>query len=179
MTDDRMRELDPRFDAAFQRGAVELRDEPRRGSSATPAPTAATPSVSRPVWDQPRPLSERSEIPRSLSERSETKGTLDVADDVHHESALDVDEPDITTYPRRWEITILVVGIALIAAGLALAWMWIEASFTGFSYSGNEFPAEYVLMQVASHVSTPLITIGLLTLVGLLFLRATRARGRA
>ena len=156
MTDTRSPGLDPRYDPAFQRGSGSSRnDEPPR----------------RP--ESPRAVvEERSADFRSLSERSESKGILETAD----VPVLDADRSESAPPSHRGELAILIAGIVLIVAGLGLTWWWVQRSFTGFSFSGNEPPIEYLVIQFASQVAAPMLTVGLAAIVTWLVLRVTRAR---
>jgi hypothetical protein len=174
MTDDRMRGLDPRFDAVFQRGSGSSRADvvPDDGALRLAA------------------LAQRPDSAWSLSERSESKGAQrpgapgfpseerndeakDTLDDVLDEFTEIDPEPPAS---RRWELTILIVSLALIAAGLVLSWWWVHASFGGYSFSGPGIPVEFIIMQISNQIAGPMITIGIAALVGLLFLRAIRTR---
>lgn len=193
MADDQQRapsEFDPRYDPAFQRGYRPQPGEKQltrvRASSAPPiAPVMQIPrrtdpddrAVSRPERVEPSSPSDRAGVPSLL----DTQPTLPVSGEAVRGDTAPVagsplDRLDLS--PRR---NPLMLALWIVAAGFVIIGVIIYAVSVSFSYS-NTTPSNdigtLVLTQLGWMLAGPLITIGLATLVALLFLTALAGRGR-
>lgn len=74
-----------------------------------------------------------------------------------------------------------IVALWIIGVGLVVSAVWFQwwALSRNNSYSGNtsEMPIEFVLQQLSWSISTPMISSGILTIVGLIAWKAVRWHG--
>ncbi|MEO8907517.1 MAG: hypothetical protein ABI310_05505 [Microbacteriaceae bacterium] len=160
------RTLDPRYDPAFQRGY-----SGGKGRSASPVP------VARPaVYESAADESAADESAAGASAADEFAGgppALVPADEV---AAPDSQHGAPRSNPYLTALWIL--GIAFIAIGIG-AQFWAQNSTAGSGYDpAHGTPLVGVLASLAYSLGGPLITVGLATVVGLLFLAAVRFRPR-
>jgi hypothetical protein len=166
--------FDPRYDPAFQRGY-----QPRPGEQAQTRVRA----------DAPDSAYRR---PSSLLPRPEE----DIEPEPMQEPALPVSVPDLDlppqpaspptaapslldrldTSPRRnpFMLALWLVGIGLVVLGIVLYSVSVTASYNGPTPSTDV--TGLVFAQLGWMLAGPLITVGLLTIVGLLFLTALAGR---
>ncbi|MGO4692416.1 hypothetical protein [Glaciibacter sp. 2TAF33] len=83
----------------------------------------------------------------------------------------------VAAWPRRnpYLRALWVVGVGLILGGLGLAWQ-ATASSTDYSYSGGEMPLEMLLRQLLWVLIPPMVTVGIATIVALVFWEAAHWR---
>ncbi|WP_104199253.1 hypothetical protein [Cryobacterium sp. Y29] len=160
MTDPR---FDPEHDARYQRG-YEPGDSVDSTSAAMTELFAPTPS------NQPE---------ASVDTDGRNPGAIPVPAD----GAADDDEPLDQFEPRNpFIIALWFIGPALIIGGLILQVRTITSTYfsSGFSGSSNaEVPIEIVMQQLTYTFAPAMISTGLLTVVGLLFVHALRWRFRS
>ncbi|WP_431245953.1 hypothetical protein [Leifsonia xyli] len=177
--------FDPRFDPSFQRGyqpqpgertRTRVRGEAPDPSYRRPAPalrTAETPMV------EPAPF-----------EREASVASVDPIDAVSWapeeapaltNAAVVVAQPGILSRlevsPRR-NVLILalwIVGVGFVVLGIVLYCISVTSSYSGPTPSSDV--GSLVFAQLGWMLAGPLITVGLLTVVGLLFLNALAGRG--
>jgi hypothetical protein len=123
----------------------------------------------------------RGEVRRSLragvgrGERESGSTTPNVDDDPS------VDDEGAERYlppPRMnpYVVALWVIGIALSVCGVLVQW-WAQLSqFSGAFSVQNGVPLRVLLVSLANTVSGPMITVGMATIVGLIFMAATRSR---
>lgn len=143
--------FDPRFDPAFQPGYDPSRDAVRR------------------------PAAGREPIvpPAGLADEPGIEGSAAVAP-----RADDDDEPRAAALiePNPFERILWMVTAGLVLGGIAITFWSNSANYYA---SGSEWTWQQVLQQSSWALSTPMITIGLATGVGLLFRRAANWRPEA
>lgn len=185
-------DFDPRYDASFQRGyRPQPGEKPRRqvrsatasGPRAVPAP-AETPE---PVWgvsEQPRPGAAAPEaaalsiapIPTAVPPDSLPEpGAQDVPERGAVASLLD----RLELSPRRnpFILALWLIGGGFVVLGIVLYCVSVSISYAGPTPSSDV--GSLVIAQLGWMLAGPLITIGLATLVALLFLTALVARSRS
>ncbi|KQV06481.1 hypothetical protein [Leifsonia sp. Root112D2] len=180
MADKDEKDIDPRYDPAFQRGyqGPAAEDPRRRGAASEPAgPSEQAPAAAVPMTQDPVAREAHSSVPP----RSETDLDLDDAgtDACGTEIAaapLRDGRPPLRTNPYAYALG--VMGVLFVIGGIG-----IEGTTTYSSLSGqNGFSAPGVssmIMQNVSYVlAGPLITVGLAILAGLVFLAGSRWRSR-
>ncbi|WP_394770640.1 hypothetical protein [Lacisediminihabitans sp.] len=153
MTDDREQRIDPRYNPEFQRGY-----EPGAGPSRARVESAPTPSKPMPMPD---------DAPASAIDAKE-----------HAEQLAEA--PGLE--PRRRSLNpyfavLWVVGVGLVAGGLLATIRSTIANFGGVETPRDGFVRT---MQVLGNLVGPtLMTVGLLTIAGLVFVAAVRGSGRS
>jgi hypothetical protein len=172
--------FDPRFDPAFQRGyrpkvgdamRVERRpapqpkqpDEPRQ-AEAPPAPPVPPARVTQVVPREP------TIAPGTEQASTGQGGAGEWGDD---DATGDTRVP---AAPSRnpYILTLWIVGIGFVVLGLAL---YVVSTMSGLSPSSSgDDPFQILLHQLGWVFATPLVTVGLATIIGLLFMAATRPR---
>jgi hypothetical protein len=196
------KDVDPRFDPAFQRGfegRVDARpeqqnvfarpDEPRRARRAAPVvgdaatieralgavvPAPVPPRVVEPRVVEARVPERRAEDPRILESREPQA----VEDEPGQEAPEPVPGALVPLRSNPWFLGMLGLGAALSIAGYALLYWALAtplASFTGSADSTNA----YVLHQMAFYISVPLLAGLPIAALLALALLAARWRGRA
>jgi hypothetical protein len=158
------RRFDPRHDAIYQRG-YQPGDEPRTDAAASVA-HAATDSAAQPAAQPsrqgaPQP-SPRDDAPAAVAAAPLGEGH----------------GPVITEHPRNPFIRALwIVGIAMIVASLFLQWQ--ANSRSGFNYSTEGgMPIEMLVQQMVWSVASPILLVGIMTIVALLFWHGFHWRAR-
>lgn len=171
--DDRKARIDPRYDPAFQRG---YRGEVRRSLQARPGrgEPASTPPPSK-ITHAPAPA-----IPKV--DRSEPEPGDAIVDDDSSvdDSNIDDAHADVHLMPpprmNPYVVALWVIGIALSVGGVVLQW-WAQMSQVSGAFSvQNGVPLRVLLISLANTVTGPMITVGLATIVGLIFMLAVRRR---
>jgi hypothetical protein len=78
--------------------------------------------------------------------------------------------PAGTHWPRRnpYLRALWAVGVALIVVGIVLAWQ-VTADSANITYSGGEMPFALILQQLAWTVVPSMVTVGIATIVALIF----------
>lgn len=160
--------FDPRHEARFQRGY-----QPGDPGQAAPSPADA----------DPRPAA----APLPARAPADNTGTADAADATGGFDALvfDADTFQDESEPARRNpfITVLwVIGVLFIVGALTLQWQSATNSFANYSYSGTgPVPLSMLIQQMTYLVVPSMLTVGLITVTGLLFWHAVvwRARNRA
>lgn len=140
-------DFDPRFDPAFQPGYDSSRDAAKR-PSARRDPVATREDLA----DEPGIEVSAAAAP-----------------------GADADEPRAETpvEPNPFERILWIVAAVLLIGGIAVT---IWSNSVNYYTVGSEYTWQQVLQQSAWSLSTPMITIGLATGVGLLFRRAAHWR---
>lgn len=198
---DRAGGFDPRFDPAFQRG---YRPQPGERPRTRVRSTATDPTFRR----APSPVRGRDD---AAPEPSEPVSAYDAAalsfeegrdappaDDrmltavpVPGLAAASLDAPPAASTPGFWEtldvnprrnpvlLALWLIGGGFVVLGIALYCLSVATSYSGPTPTSDV--GALVFAQLGWMLASPLITVGLLTLVALLFLTALagRARGRA
>ncbi|MGO4535204.1 hypothetical protein [Leifsonia sp. 2MCAF36] len=183
--------FDPRFDPSFQRGYQPQPGERPRTRVRENAPDAA---YRRPSSVLQRP-DERDRDPDRVAPAADDDTTLALAD---ASSALARDTPSgretapftdaaivvggpgllarLELDPRRNPIilTLWIVGAGFVLLGIVLYCISVTSSYSGPTPSSDV--GSLVFAQLGWMLAGPLITVGLLTLVGLLFLTALAGR---
>lgn len=169
--DSREARIDPRYDPAFQRGfrghvhrSVQVR--PGRGEGASrpePVAPAAAPPIQRPA-PQPPPMNQ----PAPDAPEPKTDAGVDSNDGHTHGDLM----PPERLNP--YVVALWVVGIALSVGGVTTQW-WAQMSQVSGAFSvQNGVPVRVLLIGLANTVSGPMITVGMATIVGLIFMLALR-----
>ena len=171
MTDNPVPEVDPRYDAAFQRNgagttgpsrirtAAAVRPDPRGGIGLPPAGAASRLVPSREPW--------------TLSEIDGEGSPLPPPFEPEHD---EVEPAAPSGRVRGWEIGILVTGVVLVVAGVAgLVWGMDLYYGTMSTAEPSDF-SQLRARQVALAIGPAVVGVGVAALVGLLFLRAVGAR---
>jgi|GEM_PF-4962496 len=149
--------FDPRFDPAFQRGyELPVREIP-------PAPVEASgpdgaPTVSDRPREQPRPAAS---VPPAVEEAA--------AEPSRPEPSQPEPARPNHALSNSFERTLGVVAAALVIAGVS-ATLW--ANNSNYNGPGQTWGWHQALQSVAWALSSPMITVGLATGVGLVFRRA-------
>jgi hypothetical protein len=185
--------IDPRYNPVFQRG---YRGDVRRSLRAGVGRGERESGAQRVQREMPRPVSRPGSQPisRPLSngehapdapdapmagtdrrERESGSTTPNVDDDpsVDDEGAERYLPPPST---NPYVVALWVIGIALSVCGVLVQW-WAQLSqFSGAFSVQNGVPLRVLLVSLANTVSGPMITVGMATIVGLIFMAATRSR---
>ena len=186
--------IDPRYDPAFQRGYQPDPQRPlKRERALKPAPTTgrtqnseaaqtragghrrvdARPATANHVAPGPAPVAPK--VERDAVDQSFGDPFDDPFDDSFDDPFDDSEAPALP--PRRtnpYVSALWVIGIVLVVVGVILQIApQLSTSQGAVSYAPDQgVPAPIVLRSLAYAVSTPMITIGLATIVGLIFLAA-------
>ena len=192
--------FDPRYDPAFQRGyradssararsgrasreraAKEERvGREERGVDAHPAapreresmPRERAPRERAPLASAPREPAPREPVPREPAP---------VASDPLDAGGASDGELQRFQPPRRgnpYIVALWIIGVGLVVTAVSFQ-AWAQSHSTAISYnSADGVPLMAVLLNLAYALSGPLVTVGLGTIVGLLFLSAVRRRRR-
>lgn len=166
--------FDPRHDPRFQRGYQPGDNRPpqrRRSAGPTAAPGAESAA-------RTPPAALRAEAP--ATDGSDEPDLLDA--DLLDADLFDVDAfQDEYARPRRnpFIVALWTVGILFVTAAVALQWQAMTYSFSNYSYSGTgAMPFGMMLQQVAYAIASPMLMVGLIVMVGLLFWHAAGWRAR-
>ncbi|MDQ1574980.1 MAG: hypothetical protein QOH55_130 [Microbacteriaceae bacterium] len=184
MAEDPHESLDPRFDPAFQRGY-----QPRAGEfirvERRPAPEAMKPAHQQQV-SEPR---QSTQPPQRGAEATTSPSANVVHEESVHatapEQAATVEDwggddatgdPRVTATPPRnpYIVALWIVGVGSVVLGLVLYILSATSGLATSSASTDQF--QMLIFQLGWVFATPLVTVGLLTIVGLLFLSAARPR---
>jgi len=154
--------VDPRFPAVFQRGYAgggETRAEARRDRAGSVG--AASPEVAD---RQPVAAATASDV----TTRPDAAATTARTDD-----AIEVREPRVNPFI----VVLWVLSLALTVGGVrAITWTYSDMSPI---WNGNGQPIEMMFIAVINQLGGPVIGIGLLGILGLLFWHAAAWRRRA
>jgi hypothetical protein len=158
MTDATRPRFDPRHDPLFQRGYdpaapvsdVARRDAPASGPASAPA-SAGTGAPAR-----------GAEEPHAYSHLGLVQPGL---------------HPDGEPVPRRnpYIRALWITGVALVVVGIGLAWQ-ANAYSANYSYSGGAVPFAMILQQLIWILVPSMVTVGMATIVALVFWEALRWR---
>lgn len=184
MAEDPHESLDPRFDPAFQRGY-----QPRAGEfirvERRPAPEATKPA-------QQQRASEPQQSTQPPQRRAEA--TASPSANVVHEELVHATAPEqaasvedwggedatgdarVTATPPRnpYVVALWIIGVGSVVLGLVLYILSATSGLATSSASNDQF--QMLIFQLGWVFATPLVTVGLATIVGLLFLSAARPR---
>jgi hypothetical protein len=164
--------IDPRYDPVFQRGyRGDSTRRFKRGRPLTSAPAVFSPAPRV----EPEPASRVYPSAAAAGPAMEPAGeTNDQDDGVENAKAPTI--PPRTANP--YVAALWVIGIVFTVGGAILQLApQLSPSQGSFSVSeGQGLPVELVLRNLAYAVSTPMITVGMATIVGLIFLLAVAAR---
>ena len=186
-------DFDPRYDASFQRGyRPQPGEKPRRqvrsatasGPRAVPAP-AETPE---PVWGVPEQQSRPgAALPEAAALSIAPIPTAVPPDSLPGHGAPDVRERGavaslldrLELSPRRnpFILALWLIGGGFVVLGIVLYCVSVSISYAGPTPSSDV--GSLVVAQLGWMLAGPLITIGLATLVALLFLTALVARSHS
>ncbi|GAA4137129.1 hypothetical protein [Leifsonia shinshuensis] len=182
---DAARGIDPRYDPQFQRG---YRPQPgeRARTRLRPAPAPAPSLPERAHDDEDRAPAEAAALsiapvamPRAVSAPAQPPAAEAA---LEREAVRAAPAPGILDRlelsPRR---NPLMLALWLIAGGFVVLGIVLYSVSVSLSYTGSTPSTDVgslVISQLGWMLAGPLITVGLLTLVGLLFLTALAGRGR-
>jgi hypothetical protein len=152
MTDASQPRFDPRHDPLFQRGY---------DSAAPTPPAAAFPAASADPRDAATPARPEADA-RTYSHLGLLELGLDAAE---------------TPWPRRnpYVRALWIIGVTLVVGGIGLAWQ-ITANSANINYSGGEMPFALILQQLSWTVIPSMVTVGIATIVALVFWEALHWR---
>lgn len=154
-------EFDPRFDPAFQRGYV----PPARPHRTPPIPrpeevVGAPPSVEPQQPEAAHPTEHGQTLPESQPPQ-ELQGDAPVG-------AV----PAIRRGINPYVILLWVVGVVFVLGGVALLFVGFLAVFASGSAGPAQAASAQALYVFGSTFGVPLVTVGLITIVGLILLSA-------
>jgi hypothetical protein len=169
--------IDPRFDPAFQRG---YRPEPDIVTTAQ-QPPVRMPAVLRPASGiRENAPAERASEDASVEPPGGAEPTAD-GEPQGTEPSPDDETPNVQLRPPRanpYLTALWIIGIGFVVVGIATQF-WARTTIMSFSYQpGGGTSVDAVLLNLTYSVGVPMITMGLATIVGLLFLLAVRHGGR-
>jgi len=153
--------FDPRFDPAFQRGY----EPPARETPPAPAEASGpdgAPTVSDKPCEQPRPAEFAPAVEEAAAEPSQPEPS-------QPEPAQPEPAQPNHALSNSFERTLGVVAAALVIAGVSAA-LW--ANNSNYNGPGQTWGWHQALQSVVWALSSPMITVGLATGVGLVFRRA-------
>lgn len=153
--------IDPRYPAAFQRGYQGGDAHISRRATEPVAPGSVAPGPDAPGSVAPDPAAERASTPEPAA--AEVTGRDDI------------DEREPRANP--FIVLLWVLSLALSVGGIRLI-IWAQNP-AGYGYSGVDFPFEVIVMQTVYVAGGPVVTAGLLGIIGLLFWHAAAWRRRA
>ncbi|TAM70720.1 MAG: hypothetical protein EPN48_05060 [Microbacteriaceae bacterium] len=171
--------VDPRYDPAFQRGyrLGTARPESADAVAQAPAPDAVAQAAAT-------PLASAASDGRRTPDRRQPGGSVPTGvpvDDSTGTSSGDQAEWEPVSHAPRanpYVTALWIIGIGFVVAGVgAQYWAQNSSANAGFDPSHGT-PLVVVLASLAYSVGGPLITVGLATIVGLLFLAAVSSRPR-
>ena len=178
--------IDPRYDPSFQRGYQPQPGERAQTRVRVDAPDSAyrRPSslLQRPSEPLPQAPAYEDELPpvdaRAALVR-EPQGELEPASTAQPIVVGQGFLARLDVSPRRNPLilTLWIVGVAFVVIGIALYCISVTSSYSGPTSSSDV--GSLVFAQLGWMLASPLITVGLLTLVGLLFLTALAGRRSA
>lgn len=174
--------IDPRYDPAFQRGY----------QGAPVATSVASASIAQehaaPASASPGPVTSASTAPVPHVTAPAPAGDLDGATQTQKQTHPDAEASDNTVPPLRdtppplrtnpYVYALGIMGVLFVVGGIGIE-LW--ASYSSMSASGGYegTPVSTMIAQNAAYVVTgPLITVGLAILAGLLFFAGVRWRSR-
>ncbi len=186
--------IDPRFDPAFQRGykpkpgeTAHKRVKPASGQTTVTAQAVPTP-VARPaeslsavsdevVWADDEPELEQVTTPTPPAGQAESLETAAMVYDYREDAPALLAQ--IETAPRRnpYFLALWIMAIGFIVLAIFLYVMSVVSSYSGTSTNGADV-FQLVFSQLGWMLATPLITVGLATLVLLVLIQALRHRSR-
>jgi hypothetical protein len=182
------RGFDPRYDAVFQRGfrgEVHASARPRSSAPSSDAVRPKLASRAKQVEHVTAPAPDAGLV-RDSAPTQDVRLTRDArsvrADETDDATIMggDVDGEAIapTAPPARlnpYVVALWIIGIGLLAAGAGLE-MWAQLRIGAVSFNSVDgVPLDFVLRNVSASIAPPLITVGLATIVGLLFRSAGRS----
>lgn len=175
--EDRTGGFDPRFDPAFQRGyqprpgeRAQTRVRPDAPDSAYRRPSSVLPAATDEVAEPDlAPAPERTAAPLDDLDLPSQPAPAPIAAGA---GVLDRLDPN----PRRNPVMLALwlVGAGFVVLGIVLYAVSVTSSYNGPTPSSDV--TALVFAQLGWMLAGPLITVGLLTLVGLLFLTALAGR---
>lgn len=179
---DAARGVDPRYDPQFQRG---YRPQPgeraRTRLRAAPSPSEATEDDRRVEVDR-APVEAASlsiapvDVPRvTTAAQSPTEPGLDRAYAAPSPAAGILDRLELSPRRNPLMLALWLVSGGFVVLGIVLYSVSVSLSYTGSTPSTDV--GSLVISQLGWMLAGPLITVGLITLVALLFLTALAGRG--
>lgn len=150
-------EIDPRFDPIFQRGYVSSDRTPAvpQVSGTRPPELVGLP----PVVDVPRP------------EKLQPEKLHAITPDDYSADAVGPQPRGINPYI----VSLWIIGVVLAVGGTALLFVGFLGLFTGFSGSSERNQNLQFLYILGNTFAAPLITVGLATIAGLIFISAWKS----
>jgi hypothetical protein len=169
--------FDPRHDPIYQRGYHEGASAPESARADIAQPVVvrkADVPVRAPSQQQPAPV--RSTPPRasaemrpSPTEQPDETGALLVPG-----AGEEVPQPEAQRNP--YFVALWIIAPVLVVAGIGLEWRSVALADYGYASSPGDVPLEAIIQQLTWVVAPIMITVGLLTMVALLFWRAVHWR---
>jgi len=175
-TSDRAGGFDPRFDPSFQRG---YQPQPGERSQTRVRGDAPDSAYRRPASLLQRPVEspiEEHRPPVAVDDDSDLALTPEPTADPAYVVAAPGILARLDVSPRRNPLilTLWIVGAGFVVLGIVLYCISVTSSYSGPTPSSDV--GSLVFAQLGWMLAGPLITVGLLTLVGLLFLTALAGR---
>ncbi|HEY5223874.1 MAG TPA: hypothetical protein VIJ18_12610 [Microbacteriaceae bacterium] len=171
----RAQALDPRFDPAFQRGYRPGAARPEAPDAVTQVPTSDRVAQGAAPFSSPPPATRPPEG-RQPEEAIPTGVPVDDSASTPSDGQEGHETPLHASRANPYLRALWIIGIGCVVAGIALQ-LWAQTEAVNVSYDPQGgVPLNAVLLNLAYSVGSPLITTGLATVVGLLFLLAVRHR---
>ncbi|HEX4444395.1 MAG TPA: hypothetical protein VHZ81_12535 [Galbitalea sp.] len=182
MSDEKSREVDPRFDPAFQRGfdptipITESVPEPveRRAAAAPPTATRAPAPARQPI-PAAEPVAPAKPVARAAAPLTAPTPVVEAAD-----SSASDDEPvaEIApeTAPSRNPFLLFlgIIAVALIATGI---WLFVRSG-DAFNSKVVRSQGDYMSLTATINMAPFIALLGAATVIGVLFVFAAKYRGR-
>lgn len=166
--------FDPRYDPAFQRGYTPRPGEVTRTRSRSAGSRSGGSRTRRSEWDddqvdrrQDRPFDGGDEQ-QGASAPSATAADPSIVIAAPAPGLLD--RLDVSPRRNRWMLALWLLGAGFVVLGIVFYTISVSISYAGPAPGGDV--GSLVIAQLGWMLAAPLVTVGLLTLVALLFLTA-------
>jgi hypothetical protein len=170
--------FDPRYDPAFQRGYTPRPGEVARTRTRSAGYRAPGSRTRRNEWDDD---GERDRRPDDLfdsgGDEQQTAVVPSIAEGplvIAAPASGVLDRLDVSPRRNRWMLALWLVGAGFVVLGIVFYTISVSISYAGPA-PGSDV-GSLVIAQLGWMLAAPLVTVGLLTLVALLFLTAVVGR---